>query len=244
MATASQSIGEIVATQPSAAAILKRFEIDPSSHACQSLTQTCADLQLSVDQVLEKLAAAEFGENGAPVVDPSTMSLQKLIQHIVRLHHRSVRQQLPPLVALARQLASQRGEGVPQLMAIEQLMDDLQGELIAHIEKEENVLFPYIAYLDQPAGAVPSGSKCFRRVSQPVQMMMHDHESASHILGELNRLTNEFEPPAPAGAAYLSFRSELRAFEDDLKRHVRLEDEFLFPRAVELEGHGNAQIAG
>ena len=235
MATATQSINQIVATQPSAAPILKRFEIDLCSHANQSLNEACADLQLSVEQVLEKLAAAEADETGAPTVDPSTMSPQKLIQHIVRLHHRSVRQQLPPLVALARELASTCADHATQ-REIEQLADKLQGELIAHIEKEENILFPYIAYLDQPAETTaPTGSKCFRGVSQPVRMMMQDHASTERILAELKRFTTCLHLPASAVATRDSFSDGLRSFEEDLQLHIRLEDEILFPRAIELE---------
>jgi regulator of cell morphogenesis and NO signaling len=236
MATASQSIREIVAAQASAAAVLQRFDIDLCSHANQSLTQTCADLQLSIDQVLEKLAVAEARETGALSVDPSTLPLQKLIQHIVRLHHRSVRQDLPPLAALAHKLADQLGQQVPEMFAIDCLVDELQQELNAHIEQEENVVFPYIAYLDQlPGIPAPSGSKGFARVSQPVRTMMHDHDSVLRILHELNQLTCGFQAPANACTAHGSFCSGLRAFDEDLKRHIRLEDEVLFPRAVELE---------
>jgi regulator of cell morphogenesis and NO signaling len=241
MTTATQSIREIVASQASAAAVLERFEIDLCSHSGHSLRETCADLQLSVDQVLEKLAAAQAYETGTPSVDPSTMPLQKLIQHIVRLHHRTVRQELPPLVATAHKLASANGAQALEFVAINELMDDLQGEIIAHIEKEENVLFPYIAYLDQPPGlAAPAGSRCFRRVSEPVRMMMNDHDSALRILAELKRLTKGFEAPSSACAVHISFCTGLRAFEEDLKRHIQLEDDFLFPRALELESQVDA----
>ena len=241
MATSTQSIREIVAAHVSAAAVLERFEIDLCSQGSQSLSKTCADLQLSVDQVLEKLAAAEACEAGTPPVDPSTMALQKLIQHIVRLHHRTVRQELPPLVAMARKLASASGAQAPELVAIYELMDNLQKEIIAHIEKEENVLFPYIAYLDQPPGlAAPAGSRCFRRVSEPVRMMMHDHDSALRILADLKRLTRGFEASSSVCAVHISFCTGLRAFEEDLKRHIQLEDDFLFPRALELENRVDA----
>jgi regulator of cell morphogenesis and NO signaling len=234
MATASQSIGEIIATQPSATNVLRRFEIDLSAHAAQSLTQACADLQLSVDQVLEKLAAVEAYETGATTIDPPTMPLQKLIQHIVRLHHRSVRQDLPRLVALARELAATHRE--PAFAEIEQIMVELQGEIITHIEREENVLFPYIAYLDQPPGIAPPGSSAhFRKVSQPVLMMMNDHDSALQILRRLDRLTNGFRAPADAASAQVLFCTGLHSFEQNLQHHIHLEDDFLFPRAIELE---------
>jgi len=236
MATATQSIREIVASQASAASVLQRFEIDLCSSANQSLTEACSSQQLSVEQVLEKLAAAEADQNGAPPVDPASMSLEKLVQHIVRRHHRLVRQEIPRLAEIAHKLATKHGERAPQLIPIDRLMDQLQGEMIAHIEKEENVLFPYIVHLDQHLGlARPPASACFRRVTQPVRMMMNEHENALEILAQLRSLTNGFTAPEWACANHVSFHTGLRAFEKDLKQHIHLEDEVLFPRAVELE---------
>ena len=236
MATATQSIREIVASQASAASVLQRFEIDLCSSANQSLTEACSSQQLSVEQVLEKLAAAEADQNGAPPVDPASMSLEKLVQHIVRRHHRLVRQEMPRLAAIAHKLATKHGQRAPQLIPIDKLMDQLQGEMIAHIEKEENVLFPYIVHLDQHLGlARPPASACFRRVTQPVRMMMNEHENAQEILAQLRDLTNGFTAPEWACANHVSFHTGLRAFEKDLKQHIHLEDDVLFPRAVELE---------
>jgi regulator of cell morphogenesis and NO signaling len=245
MATATQSIREIVASQASAASVLRRFEIDLCSSANQSLTQACSSLQLSVDQVLEKLAAAEAEREGAPPVDPASMSLEKLVQYIVRRHHRLVRQELPRLAALAHKLAAKHGEHTPELVAVEKLMDELHGEMIAHIEEEENVLFPYVVNLDQHCGlALPAASSCFCRVSQPVRMMMNEHETALRILDELRSLTNEFTAPEWACATHISFHTGLRAFEKDLKQHIFVEDEVLFPRAVELEESIDSRMHG
>jgi regulator of cell morphogenesis and NO signaling len=236
MASATQSIRDIVTSQASAASVLQRFEIDLCSNANQTLTQACSGLQLSVEQVLEKLAAAEANQNGAPPVDPASMSLEKLVQYIVRRHHRLVRQELPRLAALAHKLAGKHGEHVPELIAVGRLMDELHGEMIAHIEKEENVLFPYVVHLDQHLGlARPTASTCFRRVSQPVRVMMNEHESALRIVNDLRSVTNEFTPPEWGCAMHISFHTGMRAFEKDLKQHMHLENDVLFPRAVELE---------
>src|SRR6476646_4326200 len=121
MATATQSIREIVALHASAASVLQRFEIDMCSCANQSLMQACSNLQLSVDQVLEKLAVAEEEQSGAPPTDPASMSLEKLVQYIVRQHHRLVRQELPRLAALAHKMSTKHGEHAPALIAVDQL---------------------------------------------------------------------------------------------------------------------------
>lgn len=236
MTTATQSIREIIATQASAAAVLQRFEIDLCSRANQSLADACSELQLSTEQVLEKLATAAAERNGTPPVDPHSMSLGKLVQYVVRRHHQVVRQELPRLAALAHKLAMKHGERAPELVAVDRLMEELQGEMISHIEKEENVLFPYVVHLDQNLGlSRPIASACFQRVSQPVRMMMNEHETALHIFAELRNLTNEFTPPDWACATHVSFHTGLRAFEKDLKQHIHLEDDVLFPKAVELE---------
>ena len=98
MSASTQSVREIVATQPSAARILRHFDIDLRLQADESLDQACAELQLSVDQVLETLADAETDEHRVAPTNPTTLPTGHLIQHIVRAHHRCVRQKLPRLM--------------------------------------------------------------------------------------------------------------------------------------------------
>jgi regulator of cell morphogenesis and NO signaling len=98
MSASTQSVREIVATQPSAARILRHFDIDLGLQADESLEQTCAELQLSVDQVLDTLVDAETDEYRVAPTNPTTLSTGHLIQHIVRAHHRCVRQKLPRLM--------------------------------------------------------------------------------------------------------------------------------------------------
>ena len=164
------------------------------------------------------------------------MSLEKMVQYIVRRHHLLVRQELPRLAALAHKLATKHGEHAPELIAVDRLVDQLQGELFAHIEKEENVLFPYVVHLEQNLGlARPAASASFRTISQPVRLMMNEHDGALQNFSELRGLTNEFTAPEWACATHISFHTGLRAFEKDLKQHIHLEDDILFPRAVALE---------
>lgn len=236
MPTSSQSIGEIISKHSTAAAILQRFDIDLCAQAGQPLERACAELQLSVDQVLEKLADAEIDEPGAAPADPATLSISRLIQHIVRIHHRRVRQQLPQLLEMSEVLAAKRGDRAPELNAVKTLLYGLRADLNAHIEKEEQILFPFISQMDQDSTVVyPPAHACFRSVTQPVFMMVQEHESAAHIVAELNRITNGFQPPAWACTTHTALFDGLKAFESDLKQHIHLENEVLFPRAIELE---------
>jgi regulator of cell morphogenesis and NO signaling len=242
MPTSTQSVREIVATQPSAAKVFQRFDIDLCSQAEKSLDGACAELQLSVDQVLEKLADAETQELGGPAVDPACLPIGRLIQHIVRVHHQYVRQELPRLAEMAQKLAAKRSDRAPELKNVEKLLEELRADMFAHIQKEEQVLFPFISQMDQDSiVAYPPAHACFSSVAHPVSKMMQEHESANHTVAELRRLTLDFQPPDWACATHIALSAGLREFETDLKQHVHLENDVLFPRAIKMEGELNSR---
>lgn len=242
MPTSTQSIREIVATYPSAARIFERFDIDLCLQAENPLRRACAELQLSVDQVLEKLADAEAQEQGGSPIDPATFSIERLIQHIVRVHHQYVRRELPGLAEMAQKLAARRSDRARELQQVAEFVQRLRTDLFAHIKKEEQVLFPFIAQMDQDSiVAYPPAHACFRSVSHPIFMMMQEHESANGIVAELRHITSDFEVPAWACATHTALFTGLRAFETDLKQHVHLENDLLFPRAIKLEAELNGR---
>lgn len=236
MATATQSIREIVASQPSAAAILRRFDIDVCAHASKSLRDACADKQLSVEQVLEKLEDEAAIDAGAEHANPAEFSPSRLIQHIVRVHHHKVRREMPRLVELARVVAEKHVERAPEVKSVELLVAELNDELQEHISKEECVLFPYIAQVDQtPLLAFRPPYACFSRVGQPIFAMVQEHECVKLLLAELRQLTDNFTPPAWGCSMFVDIYSSLRAFAGSLDEHMRLEEEVLFPRAIAME---------
>jgi len=236
MPTSTQSIREIVMQHPSSAKVFLRFDIDQCLQADLSLEGACQALQLSVDQVLEKLADAEIQEGGFIALDPATLSLARLAQHIVRVHHHCVRQELPRLASMASTLAAKGGDRAAELAKVAELIAKLHAEMYAHIQKEEQVLFPFISQMDQESIiAYPPAHACFRSVSHPIFMMEQEHESADHIVADLIRMTNHFESPSWACETHLALFSGLRDFEADLKQHVHLENDVLFPRAIQLE---------
>lgn len=236
MPTATQSIREIVTAEPSAAAVFERFKIDLCTQADAQLARVCGELQLSVDQLLEKLADAESRANGAIAPDVEGYSLTRLIQHIVRRHHQTVRQELPRFSEISERIAGTHGAMASEYKAVATLIAQLRHEMFAHIEKEEGMLFPYIVRLEEAAGdrSVPPFA-CFRSVAQPVSIIAREHESAERVVAQLRLLTHGFEPPSWACPRSTAFHVSLSAFEEDLHQHVHLESDLLFPRAIALE---------
>lgn len=236
MATATQSIREIVSSEPTAAAILQRFDIDVCAQANESLNEACAHLQLSIEQVMEKLEDGAGVEDAARRANPSEFTPSRLIQHIVRVHHKNVRQELPQLVEMAHAIADKHGERAPELRRVELLVAELHAEMSEHLRKEEHVLFPYIAQVDEaPLLAFRPPQQCFSQVGQPVFMMVQEHERAQLMLAELRQLTDDFKPPVWACAGFAALYEGLRGFAANLEEHIRLENDVLFPQAIAME---------
>ncbi len=241
MPTSTQLIREIVTQHPSSARVFHRFDIDLCLQADLSLDGACKELQLSVDQVLEKLWDAEAQERVGTVLDPTTLSLARLVRHIVHVHHNCIRQDLPRLAEMASRVAAKRAE-LPELAKVAELIERLHGELYAHIQKEEQILFPFIAEMDQESiVGYPPAHACFRSVAHPIFMMEQDHESADHIMTELIRLTNGFQEPLWACATHIALFTGLLGFEANLRQHIHLENDVLFPRAMQLEAELKAK---
>jgi len=236
MLSSSQSIRDIAAAQPSAIALFERFDIDVCSLADKSLKEACSELQLSLDQVLEKLQECGDRESGAGPSDPSTLSCTLLIQHIVRVHHQRVRRDLPSLVGQARKLTDKPGTQAGELKAVEKLIEQLRQDLWAHIRKEEEVLFPFIVCMEERSVlAYPPEHACFRSVSHPVFMMVQEHEAANRIMDEIRRSTENFAPPEWACPVHRALFDGLREFAADLQEHIHLENDVLFPRSIQME---------
>jgi regulator of cell morphogenesis and NO signaling len=229
--------------QPGAVRVFERFGIDYCCGGRKPLQQACAELQLSTEQVLEKLQEA----NGLAAPEDLTVwqkaPLSKLIQYIVRKHHTFVRQELPRLRTLAAKVRSRHGAGHPELLEIETLFGELANELSTHMLKEEQVLFPFIARMEHVATAgLQPERPFFGTVQNPIRTMIQEHENAGELLASIRRLSADFQPPAGACPSYIGLYHGLAEFERDLHMHVHLENNILFPRAQELESETRCEV--
>ena len=107
-------------------------------------------------------------------------------------------------------------------------------ELASHLMKEEKILFPYVAKLEQSNGQLRQAS-CFCAVENPIRMMTMEHESAGEALGILREATGGYKTPEDACLSFRTLYRALEEFEADLRQHIHLENNLLFPRAVALE---------
>ena len=159
-----------------------------------------------------------------------------MITHINDTHHVFTREELDRIEPLLAKVSRVYGERRPELPRLEAIFLELKRELLLHLVKEEQVLFPYVRQLEVAGdnkGARPAS--CFGTVQNPVRMMVMEHDAAGDMLKQLRELSNDFTPPADACVSYQTLYHALEGLEQDLHQHIHLENNILFPRASELE---------
>ena len=235
----STPLGNIVASNYRAAGVLDRFGLDFCCGGKRTFGEACAAARLDPGTVAAELAKLSAAPGTEDVPDAS-WPVEELAHYIVRRHHEYVRQQLPVIGGHLEKLVAVHGERHPELRQIARHFAELSGELQRHMMKEEQILFPYVQQLAASAefGLEPPIGM-FGSVSNPIRMMEAEHRHAGDELGAIRGLSANYSVPADGCTTYRVCYEELAAFDADLRQHIHLENNILFPHAVTLEAAVN-----
>ena len=230
-----ETLGQIAAKDLRKVAIFKKYGIDFCCGGKKTVKQACAEKGLDVTKIEQELQQADKNITTRPL-PYGDWSLDFLADYIVNTHHSYVKKTLPDLEAYASKVAKVHGKLHPELVRIHQLVDDISAELTAHLVKEEKILFPYIKQLVAGKDGKPQlYTDQFVSVQTPISRMEEEHELVGKNLAEIRMLSNNYLLPQDACATYSILYRMLAEFEDDLFTHIHLENNILFPKALELE---------
>lgn len=236
------TVGEIVAGDVRAASVFEQFGIDFCCGGRRSIAEACQAAGADPATVERALQALPPAENHADT-DVTRWPVDRLIDHILTTHHAYIRSAVPTIGRYLAKLVDVHGSRHPELARIETAFDDLSRDLRQHLMKEERVLFPYIRELASRSGPGPVQSP-FGTIENPIRMMEREHREAGDEMRLIRELTNGYIPPADGCTTYRVCLAELAQFERDLHRHVHLENNVLFPAAVQLERRRDALDGG
>ncbi len=233
MINSEMTVRDVAIQLPESTRLFESLKIDYCCGGNQPLGQACTSAGVDVDDVMEMLAGVEQSNEAK---DFQNTSLPELITHILDTHHVFTKSEMDRLQLLADKVLNAHGGNHPELVHLDELLTRLCDDLKPHMFKEEQILFPYINALVQAADqnrTVPFAP--FGTVKNPIRMMTMEHDTAGEILRELRALTSDYKVPADACISYQTLYQALQNFEKDLHQHIHLENNLLFPKALELE---------
>lgn len=230
-----ETLGEIAAKDLRKAQVFKKYGLDFCCGGKKTVKEACTEKGLDVTRIEQELQHADKLVASRPL-PYNEWGLDFLADYIVNTHHSYVRKNLPDIKTYADKVARVHGSHHPELVRVKQLVDEIYNELMSHMIKEEQVLFPYIKELTAAKNKTAQlGAVHFGTVKNPITMMEHEHETVARHLAEIRELTGNYRLPDDACASYSLLYRMLDEFEEDLHVHVHLENNILFPKALEIE---------
>lgn len=235
--SSDRTVRDVVLELPQATRVFEKLKIDYCCGGDKPLGEACANAGVKVENLERMLAEAGSDDvKGNGSLDFRTATLTELIGHILDKHHVYTKEEMVRLEALIQKVIDAHGENHPELLRLGSLFQQLCADLRPHMFKEEQILFPYIIEMETSAlnqGSAPFAP--FGTVNNPVRMMMMEHETVGELLCQLRALSSNYLVPPDACISYQTLYRALEAFEQDLHQHIHLENNILFPRAVEME---------
>lgn len=233
--TEESIIGKLVAQDYRTASVFRNHGIDFCCNGNRTIADACEKKKIESHVLIGKLQQA-MQQNNSTAADHNSWPLDLLADYIEKKHHRFVEQKTQEIQPFLSKIVKVHGNLHPELSEVEQLFIGSAGELAMHMKKEELVLFPFIRKMvsAQSVGGIlhrPS----FGTVQNPIAIMHHEHDSEGERFRRISELTQNYTPPADACHTYRVTLALLREFEEDLHLHIHLENNILFPKAVELE---------
>lgn len=230
-------VGDLVLAHPLALRALEARGVDYCCGGKRSLKEACEAAGQAPGAVLAELQALGAAAPDAPSPqDWLQASLTELMDHIEATHHATLRAELPRLAELLQKVQRAHGENHPELRRVADLFQALAADLMPHLMKEEQILFPFIRGME----AGQAGEACFATVRGPIQVMEYDHEAVGGLLAELRAVTQDYRVPADACLTYQALYQGLEELERDTHLHIYLENHLLHPRALALEAQAHA----
>jgi regulator of cell morphogenesis and NO signaling len=228
-------IGELVAEDYRTAAVFQKHHIDYCCKGQRSIEEACQLKKLDAEKIVEDIRQV-MSTRDTDSINFQSWPLDLLADYIEKKHHRYVEETTPALMRYLDKLCQVHGANHPELLEIRHIFGESAQDLAMHMKKEELVLFPYIRKLVSGQRSkremdVPP----FGTVQNPVQMMMQEHDTEGERFRMISELTGNYNPPADACNTYRVAYSLLQEFENDLHRHIHLENNLLFPGAIKLE---------
>jgi regulator of cell morphogenesis and NO signaling len=225
----SKTLAQIVSDNHKAAAVFEKYSLDFCCKGKRTLHAACEERDLPTETIAGELELV-FNRNETGSVDFNKLTLARLADYIVSVHHAYTREALPQIFHYLQKVSSKHGDKHNELYKIFEKFSELKDEMEMHMQKEEHILFPRIKELENAAHDHISGMN----IQIPIVVMEDEHEHAGNLLKEIRQLSNNYNPPVDACTTYRLSFAALQAFESDLHQHIHLENNVLFPRAIKL----------
>jgi len=228
------TVGEIAAKDFRKAQVMKEKGIDFCCGGKKSLHQAATEANITPGDLEKAFQEAEKKDN-TPTQNFDLWDADFLADYIYNQHHKYFYKNADLISELTAKVRDHHGKNHPELIKLAELVETLFADLEQHFNKEEKVLFPYIKDLTRLEKENIPLAKRINISEGPLTVMHLEHELAGDMLKSICNVTHDYKIPEGACNSFRLLYNMLEDLESDLHQHIHLENNILFPKAIELE---------
>lgn len=230
-------VTDIVTADYRTAEIFRKYDIEYCCGGKWPLEMVCKAKDLDIEQIKKELEQAIRSVQVPNNLPFNEWNIDFLADYIVNVHHHYLRTQLPEIKEILRKFTNEHANKYPFLLEVEKQFLFLYREMLPHLKQEEEIIFPYIRQIAHAYESNESyASLLVKTLRKPVEEVMnHEHVSVVKTMHNIRELTGDYTPPANACVSHKVTFSKLKELDNDIMQHMHLENNILFPRAIEME---------
>jgi len=229
-----RTIGEIVAEDYRTARVFESHGIDFCCGGNVALAATCTKKGIDLATLTGELerVKSEPVERSQNYV---SWEMTFLADYIINAHHTYLKENTGQVSAYAHKIAAVHGAHHPEVIEIATIFDKIASDMAIHLREEEEVFFPAVKRADaaKKAGAAPA-PKDLETIKESLKKLSREHEEIGDAIHTIRHLAKEYAIPSDVCNTFVVTYQKLKEFEDDLHKHVHLENNILFPKAAQL----------
>lgn len=228
------TIGEFVAEDYRTAAVFEKYGIDFCCGGQVTLAAACRQKGHDPDVVQREIETAK-SEPIKRSENYTAWELPFLADYIVNTHHAYLNENTGQIAAYARKIAEVHGARHPEVIEIASIFDEIAADMADHLREEEEVLFPAIKRLDaaRKSGTAPEDIDR-AAIRDSLEKLNQEHETIGGAVHAIRHLAKDYAIPEDVCNTFVVTFRKLKEFEDDLHKHVHLENNILFPKAAHI----------
>ncbi|MGQ1783976.1 MULTISPECIES: iron-sulfur cluster repair di-iron protein [unclassified Saccharicrinis] len=228
------SVGDIVKANFKTAQIFEKNGIDFCCGGGISLGEACKKSNIDARLLVPELQA-KVEQNDADSRYIDSLELDELCDYIEKRHHSYVNENIPFIQQKLQKLCDVHGANHPELYEVKELFDGAAANLSMHLKKEELMLFPYIRKMVKYKKEALKGDSEFGEAQKNIDLLDEEHQTEGGRFEKISTLTSSYTCPPDGCGTYQVTYQTLKEFENDLHRHIHLENNILFKKALIIE---------
>jgi regulator of cell morphogenesis and NO signaling len=232
-----QTVRDIVISDYRTADVFRKWGINYCCGGNLPLAAACSAKQISQAEVEQELKQATRNVTLSNTTAFNEWPVPFLIDYLLYVHHSYLKAALPAIRKLMASFVPGHLKKYPHLANVQQTFLDLAEEIEEHTKEEEESIFPYVRQVNSTfLQKEKYGSLFVRTMRKPLaQTIEKEHGRIVSLLKQLRSQTGHYSFGEDACANYQVIYGKLKEFDADLVQHKHLENNILFPKALEME---------